>query len=161
MCEPVTLAIAAGATVAGGIYKGYAARQAGYEQAAILEGNALTADYAAGDAEARGAQAEGKVRLEGGQKAAHQSSQLAASGVDVQSGSAVDVVADTGMFTELDAAIARSNGRREAWGYREQGKQFRRQASLQRSSADAALIAGIFGGVAGAASYAGPSLRVK
>lgn len=160
MCEPVTIGVAA-ATIAGGAIKASAAYNAANQQADILEGNARVADRAAADAVDRGALAEGKVKLQGGALEAHQRQQFAASGVDVQSGSAVDVVSGTAMMTELEAQIAKNNAGREAWGYRTQAGQFRTQAKNARDSGDVQAIGSILGGIGGAAAYGAPSLRVK
>lgn len=163
MCEGATIAlgVAAAASLAGGAIKAKAARDAGQAQGAILDENAVLAEQAAGDAVNRGALAAGRIRLEGGRLQAKQRAQYASSGVDVQAGSAVDVVADTSALSGLDAEIAQNNAMREAWGLRKQAGQFRKQAKLARDSGDSSAVASILGGIGGAASYGAPLLKVK
>jgi hypothetical protein len=162
MCEPTTLAIVAGsAAVAGGIQKGAAAQRAAQMQGDLLDANAATADTLAADARDRGMVAEGKVRLQGGQLQAHQKSQFAAAGVDVNAGSAVDVMSSTAGLTELEAKIVANNAAREAWGFETQARGFRKQAQFTRAAGDAAQTGSILGGVGQAASYGAATLRVK
>lgn len=162
MCEPTTLAIlAAGTAVVGGAQKALAATRAAREQAAIEESNAVIAERAATDAMARGAVAEGRARLRGGLLQGHQRAQYAAAGVDVSSGSPLDVVASTAATTELDAEIARNNAMREAWGYKEQAKKFRRKAQGALDAGTDQAIGSILGGIGGAATYGSRALKVE
>lgn len=155
MCEPTTIAIVAGGLqVAGAVQKGIAAKQAAEANAALLEENARTADQAGGDAVLRGRLLEGRVRTEGEQVANKQKTAFAAAGVDVKSGSALDVLGDTGMLSELDAQVVRSNAFREAWGYKTQASQFRRRAGMERQAGDNALVGSILGGIAQGGQYA-------
>lgn len=128
-----------GATVAAGGYQAYqqhqagkAARRQGDYEGQILDLNAANADALAKDAVARGTEDERRFRtgvkgLIGSQRAA-----LAASGVDIGDGSALDVQADAAYLGELDAQQIRMNARREALGYETQGANLRQQAELAR-----------------------------
>lgn len=85
--------------------------------AKVQENNALISDAQSTDATVRGEQVVTIQRqmvkgVIGTQRAA-----IAASGVDVNSGSSVDVQADTAYTGELDAMTIRANAAREAWGY--------------------------------------------
>lgn len=104
-------------------------------EALQLERNAGYADAQGQDALARGRQAEGAQRrgmrgLAGSQRAA-----LAASGVNIDSGSAADVVENDQQIGELDALTIRNNARREAWGYGVQSSDLRQQAGMVRAGA--------------------------
>lgn len=95
-----------------------AIREQGLYQKSALEGNAKVAEFMAKDAERRGerdAQEHIKAtrQIVGAQRAG-----FAAQGVDVNSGVAADVQADTKYMGEQDAVTIRNNAWREAWGYR-------------------------------------------
>lgn len=57
---------------------------------------------------------EERIRRRGRANLAQQTSQLAAQGVDLSSGTALDLQGDTAQVNELDALIVRSNARRRA-----------------------------------------------
>lgn len=103
--------------------------QGNYE-AGILEQNASLADQQRADALARGREAELQQRrgtrgMIGAQRAA-----IAASGVSVGSGSALDVQTDTAHLGELDALTLRNNAAREAWGFDVQAADLRAKAAM-------------------------------
>lgn len=140
MCEPTTLAIAslvaAGAGAAtsayGSIQQGRAqSAQADY-QSAVGRNNAIIAEQQARDAEERGAAAETAQRRQTAQLAGHQRAAMAANGVDLSSGSPLDILGDTAQFGELDALTVRSNAAREAYGFRNQGAQFTADAGAAK-----------------------------
>lgn len=106
-----------------------AERQGAYEQA-VYNTDAQLAEQQAADAIARGKEAETRQRqatrgLIGSQRAA-----LAAQGIEVDSGSALDVQADTAAMGELDALTIRNNAAREAYGYKVQALNYRQQGQL-------------------------------
>jgi hypothetical protein len=108
-----------------------ATRQADYE-ATLLDRNAELADQQAADALARGDTAvsiqQAQVRgLIGSQRAA-----AAASGVDVGSGSALDVQLDTAGVGELDRTQIKNNAMLESWGFKSQASDLRARANLVR-----------------------------
>ncbi|HLA14756.1 MAG TPA: hypothetical protein VJZ25_07010 [Gemmatimonadaceae bacterium] len=98
--------------------QGDAARARGEYLGAMEEQNAKLADWQAEDAIARGYETAFKHR--GAQRAA-----LAAQGISVGSGSALDVQLD-------DELIIRNNARLAAWGYRVEAAGFRSRAHLAR-----------------------------
>lgn len=122
------LALSAVGTVASGygMYaQGQQAKAQGDYQSAVAANNAAIAaqnaavqERAAQDALARGRIDEQQHRLKVSQMKGAQRSALAASGVQVDSGSALDVLADTAMFGEMDALTIRSNAEREAYSAR-------------------------------------------
>lgn len=84
------------------------------------------------DALTRGKDTEDRFRKSikgfiGSQRAAY-----AAQGIDVASGSSVEVQADTAKQGELDALTIRTNAAREAWGYRVQAKGLQLKAEHTR-----------------------------
>lgn len=109
---------------------------------------------------AKGGQAAGRAREQGGRTEASQTAEFAASGVDVRSGSVQDVVGSTAAVSELDAQILKNDAARQAFGYTTQGKQFRRQARYTRQAGQAAADADILGGAVGAAGAARGMLSV-
>jgi hypothetical protein len=62
---------------------------------------------------------------------------LAASGVALDEGSAVNVLTTTDYFGEVDANTIEANAVREAWGYRTQAANFKAQAISARGAAKA------------------------
>lgn len=66
----------------------------------------------------------------------------AASGVDVNSGSAVDVRASSTELGMLDALTVRSNAAREAYGYKQQATSQEEQSTLDTFEAKNAMSAG-------------------
>lgn len=69
----------------------------------------------------------------------------AASGVDINSGSAVDVRSSAAELGELNAITIRSNAAKEAYGYQTNATGFQNQATLDKSSAANASTAGEIG----------------
>ena len=109
-------------------------QEAANDQASLSDYNAEVADLQAQDALARGDLAEQRFRtgikgIIGSQRAAQ-----AASNVDVGFGSALDVQADAAYLGELDALTIRTNAAREAWGYKVEGEDLRRQAEITRKT---------------------------
>lgn len=147
----IGLALMAGGTAVsarGQLRAGRAAREAGEADAARLEYNARVAEAQGDDALLRGTEEEQRFRstvrgLIGSQRAG-----FAAQGVNVGSGSAVDVQADAAYLGELDALTIRSNAQREAWGFRVQAEDARLGAAAARRGGRSAQTAGRFGAAA-------------
>jgi hypothetical protein len=160
--DPLTIALfSIGLNMVGGFLKGRAEQQAAEANAQTAEQNAGFADQAAADAIARGGIREGQIKLAGSSFASRQKVALASSGVDVQAGSAVDAVANTAGLSALDALTARSNATREAWGFKVQASQYRRQAQVIRATGKAQAEGAILGGAVGSARMLMPFLRVS
>src|SRR5689334_18109993 len=124
------LVVGGGLDIASGIQQAQAIRRAALLRQAIDEGNAELLDAAAADAVQRGSYSEGIAKLQGGAKIGSQKAAYANSGVDVQSGSALDTYGATAMSTEMDAQIIRADARRAAWGYSVKAGQARLAAKL-------------------------------
>ena len=116
---------------------------------------------AAGEAKAEQAALETRAKV-GGIKA-----QQAASNIDVNSGSAVDVRSSADQLGELNALTVRSNAAKQAWGYQTQGASYGAQSTLDKYQADSASSAGalnvgstVLGGIGGAATQYSNFLKV-
>lgn len=129
----------------------------GQYQGAVLEQNAAIADEQAHDAIARGAVTEHQLRSAVRSTIGSQRAALAAGGVDLGSGSAADVQADTARMGELDALMIRNNAARQAWGYGVEATQDRSKAQYARQGGKTAA-AGLRNAAAGTLLTTGASL---
>lgn len=132
-----------GLTTAGNAYNQYQAEKAqGEYQNAMYRLNAQMAEFMGELAISRGERASklaikrgykesAMVRRAGKQVAGSQKAALAAQGIDIGSGSAADIIAETEAMSELDqleiqknarldALTIKNNAWREAWGYKQQ-----------------------------------------
>lgn len=131
--------ILGGIALAKGAYdihqQGVAARGAQAEadyQAEVFGRNADLAEEQAKDALARGRESELALRrkargLMGSQRAA-----FAGQGIDINDGSARDVMQNDQALSELDALTIRNNAQRESLGFRQQAEFDRADAELAR-----------------------------
>jgi hypothetical protein len=148
----IALALAAGGAatkVVSTVKAGNAAQRAGADQQAAAESeaqlsdyNAKVADLQATDAIARGANEESRFRQGVQVMIGSQRAGIAASNIDVSSGSAADVQGDAAYLGELDALTIRTNAAREAWGYQVQGQDLTARAAIQRKEGVYAAAAG-------------------
>jgi hypothetical protein len=174
MCAvaPAALALMAVSTAmtAYGMYsQGQQQKAMGEYQSAVAKNNAITAENnaqiqerGAADAEARGRIEEQQHRLKVKGLIGSQRSALAASGVQVDTGSALDVVSDSAMFGEMDALTIRSNAEREAYGMRvgaynsrAQGANFIAEGNMAQLAGSNAARNGMWGAGASLLSGAG------
>ncbi len=121
----------------------YGAGQAAGEVGAF---NARVADAQADDAIARGKRDEDRHRRDVGRFIGSQRAALAAAGVDVDVGSALDLQLDTAEQGELDALTIRNNAAREAWGYKVQAYNARAGGEIARDTGRNEAIGTILGG---------------
>ena len=135
MCAPVPPMLMASLALTGasGLYQASAARAAGRYEQQVAERNATIADQQAEQARQIGNIEEERqlrrVRAAlGSQRAA-----LAANGIDVNSGTALDLQAETAGFGAADALTLRSNALREAWGFQVEGTNLRNQGRAARA----------------------------
>lgn len=161
MAVPVMAALAVVSAV-GAVKQGYA-QAAGYKyQATIADQNAQVATqnatWSAQSGEEQAGQEEQKTRQE---SAAIRTTQ-AGNGIDVNSGSAVDVQASKTELGMQDAMQIRANAARTAYGYQNQEQSFKADAEADRSSASNATTSAwlkggtsLLSGAAGAAEYGG------
>ena len=104
-------------------------------QAQVAENNRITAERQAADTIERGQTEEQRSRQQTRQLQGRQVAALAASGVDTQSGSALDIIGDTAALGEIDALTIRDNAAREAHGQLVQAQNFGAQGQLLRQEA--------------------------
>jgi hypothetical protein len=152
MCFAIPAILGAVSSIAGGA----AANASAKAQAAAMNQNARIAERQSSDAHIRGGLEELAIKrrmsvLNGAQRA-----QAAASGVDVNSGSMLDVQNASTREGSMDVALNEMNHAREAWGYDVQASNYRNQASVARAEGRNAFTAGLIGGGASLLSLATP-----
>lgn len=104
-------------------------------QANIADLNAQLSELGAESALSTGQQQAGKISMQAGQVLGRQRAVLAGNGVDLGTGSAAEMQASTSILKQIDMNTVQANAVRNAWGYREQGLDFRTQAAMGRASA--------------------------
>lgn len=121
-----------------------ATKQAYDTQAQIAGNNAQVAGWQAQDAITRGARSASASRMRSHQLAGTQRARMAAQGVDLGVGSALEILTDTAYFGEVDAGTITDNAAKEAWAIRQQAAGYRADASLlkTRSDSESPLLAG-------------------
>lgn len=108
------------------------------------------------DALTRGAGEAGQIRMAGSALEGKQRLAYAASGIDATSGTAAQTIESSAVFSELDAATAVNNARREALGHRLSEiklideNQRRAQARINRATSRDMELAGSYLSVLGA-----------
>jgi hypothetical protein len=113
------------------------------------EFNAGIADEQAADAIARGEEEAGQSDANTRQLAGSQRAAIAASGVDVASGSAADVIANDKELGALDAARIRRNAAREARGHKLEGEGYRQAGKNAARSYNNHAFGTLLSGAAG------------
>lgn len=119
-------------------------RSAGSAQRAMFEANARIADLQAQDAVLRGQEAARQKLVQTRGLIGSQRATLAAQGIDVESGTALDLQVETAGLGALDALTIRNNAAREAWGYRVQASDLESKgvfSSLAASNAAGSTLA--------------------
>lgn len=118
-------------------FKGSQASKDAYgAQADTSARNAQVAEWQAQDAERRGSVAAMSQRMKTNQLKGTQRARLAANGVDLGQGSALEILADTDYFGEVDAGTIQDNAAREAWAIRQQAAGFTAESTLLRNRSD-------------------------
>lgn len=128
-----TFSLAAGGLSAySSVQAGRSARQAGEYNATVAENQAKAEEWAGHDAAVRGADRAAQ-RIEMGRKVAgSQVAAFGAAGVDVTTGSPLDLLTETAGFGELDALTEINNARREQYGHTVAATNLRAKAGLDR-----------------------------
>jgi hypothetical protein len=109
----------------------------GKYESQVANNNAMFAELQAKDAIDRGDEDTKSYQLQVKKLMGSQRASLAAQGLDLGSGSALDVQADTAMLAALDALTIRNNAFREAWGYKVDALNYRSQAAFAGLTAKA------------------------
>lgn len=114
-----------------------------YDQNALQhDRNAGLIGLEAADVRARAGADVLKVRGAARRLAGDQRAAMAAQGIDLDSGSAADVVENDQRLAEIDVVTIRNNARKEAWGIEVQAQDARYQGALTRYQGDLARVAG-------------------
>lgn len=133
MCPGTLALIAAGTAAAGAIGGGIASANAASYQAKVAQNNAITARQNAGYAAAAGSS---QVTQQGLKAAAQEGSLrtgIAASGVDVNSGSAAEVQTSQRVLDSLDTSQVANRAAEQVYGYGTQATSFDAQSKLDKA----------------------------
>ncbi len=138
MCEPTTLlAISVGLSGLTALSSSSAAKGQAEYQAKVSENNTIIAGRQAVDATNRGRLKANKQKQKGKQLYAQQLLSLAAQGVDVSSGTSIDLLGEGAEASKLEEQIIKNNANREAYNHQVAANNHRSQSGLYQSSADA------------------------
>lgn len=152
---PVLGILGAGVSAVGAIEGGHAQANAANYNAEVARNNATIANQNAEYSLAAGSEKATVEGLKGAETAGALKATQAASGIDVNTGSAVDVQRGQREKSVLDTATTMNNAELQAYGYRTQSTGFTAQAGLDEAEAEQAPIgAGLSaaGGLLGSAS---------
>lgn len=133
-----------------GIMQGEYAKAQAEAQARAAEQNAQIAKAQGHDAVIRGGEKELDFRRDLARHKGNQRAVLAANGIDINSGSALDAQFSSISEGEHDAAAIRQNSARERWGYEMEAANYKTQAENYRAQGKAAANNALFGSVIGA-----------
>lgn len=155
-------AISIGMGAYSAVSQGEAAAEAADYNAKVAENNAKYKQAQALDAEQRGATEAAQHREKVRKLLATQNAMTGASGIDTDSGTALDIMTETAGQGELDSLRIMNNAQREAQGYKVEADNYRAGASIGRWQGQQSATAGqigaagsIIGGIGSAAgSYA-------
>lgn len=143
------LAASAIAGVAGSVVSANAAKQQGKAQQAmynyqaqVAEENAKIAQNNAALERQQGIEESRLQRIKVAQAVGSQQTAMAANGVDVTQGTALDVIEDTAAMGELDALQTRYNYERKALAYEAESNNYQNQANLDIIAGQNAYKAG-------------------
>lgn len=107
----------------------YSSYQQQKTAAGVARNNAQIAEYQAKDAEARGEKEAQDIARRASLLKGTQRATMAARGLDLTSGTPADLIEQTDFFASIDQATARTNARKEAWGKRAMGANYRAEAA--------------------------------
>lgn len=137
----VAAVAATGVEVYGQIEQGKANARAANYSAQVSRNNATIADQNAAYATQAGSEAATAESLKGGARIARIKTAQAANGLDVNSGSAVDVRAGQAETNKLDTLTTQHNALLQAYGYKTQATGDTAQAGLYQQQANEAPTA--------------------
>lgn len=144
MCD-----LAMGIMAASAVVSAVGARNQAMAARNAAQMNQSIAEVQAQDATLRGEQEAQTISRNARQTVGAQRAAYAARGVDLASGTPADVIDQTDFFGQADAATARSNAAKEAWGYRARGAGFAAEAANANPNRAAGLsLLGSAGSVA-------------
>lgn len=129
-------------------------------QAQVAANNQILANRAAQDAKARGDIAAANAQTSANSLLGRQKTALAANGVNVNQGTALDIQGNTKAVSENEALTIRSNAAREAYRYETEGANYGNEEAVALSKA-ANDQSAIFGNALGTALTGGGSVADK
>ena len=137
MCTiPLAMMVASAAMSAYGAYNTAKGQQQALNyQGQVATVNAKRAEFAAQDAEERGQKEKQIARQRASAMTGAQRASLAARGMDLTTGSALDLLEDTQYFGELDQETIANNTNKEAWSIRARKDDYTASAAMQRAGA--------------------------
>ena len=141
------------AMLAGTAVSAYSQYSAGQSQRALANKQAQIGEAQANDALARGVEAERRHRLQTRGLIGAQRASLAAQGVDVNDGSALDVQTSAATMGEMDAQTIRRNSQLEAWGFRAGAANTRASGQIAARAGALNATGTILGGVSRSYAY--------
>lgn len=124
-------------------------------QARVAQDNAKIAEENARNERQSGLEEARRQRMKTIQTIGAQQTAMAANGIDIASGSALDTVSDTAQTGELDALMLQYNSERQAFNYEMQSNNFTNQANLDMFAAKNAKTTGTLNAIGGAANTIG------
>lgn len=135
MCGTQALSNIGMATTALGTYQQMKAtqQQANYDTA-IANQNANIAQQQSVAAGQAGAQEQSQIRQKERQVAGSQKAQLSSNGLDISSGSPLDLLTDTAQQSQKDVDTSRYNTAINMWGYDTQTANYRAQAQAAKQA---------------------------
>jgi len=131
----VTLGIAV-LNMMGAEDKAESLRRQGEFSKATFDFNAALADIAAEDAEARGRETARRRARKTKQLIGSQRAALAVQGIDIESGSALELLLDTAEVGAEDLFTIKNNAAREAFGFRTRAQDLRNRGIMARFGAE-------------------------
>lgn len=146
----VSLVSAAASTAMGvvsGVQQANAAKAQMNYQADVNKRNAKIAQANADMKRQEGIEESRLQKIRNLQKVGAQQAAMAANGIDVSSGTALDVVEDTAAMGELDALTTRYNAETQAQTYERQANNLTNQANMDIISGQNAYKSGITGAI--------------
>jgi opacity protein-like surface antigen len=146
--------LGAGISAFGAVESGIAQQHSANYQAQVAQNNAITANQNAVYSEHAGQTQATQASLKSAEKQARVKGALAANGIDVNSGSAVDVQESQREVGKLDTETTMANANLQAYGYRTQQAGFESQEKLDKATADNAVPGAILGATGGLLSNA-------
>jgi len=133
-------------TIIATMYAVYAQQEAASFESAQAKRKAEAEKKMGADAAARGLEEGTRIALAGGATRGAMRAAYGASGVELTSGSPLDVLSDAAMFAKLDKEITQSNAERETFANTMRAGNFLAQSSLDRMRANQGIGATILTG---------------
>lgn len=155
MCPGTLALIAAGTTAVSAIGGGIASASSASYQGAVARNNATIARQNAGYSAAAGSSQITQQGLKARSQEGSLRAGIAASGVDVNSGSAADVQTSQRELNALDSATVANRAAEQVYGYGTQATSYDAQSKLDQAQVPWDIAGGVLkaaGGLAGSAS---------